>query len=389
MNKLVTICVPTYRRPSWLLHCLYSCLWQDYRPLEIDISDNSPTDDSELLVKSLTLPEGVAIRYWRNQPSIGSVESQKKLFAAARGRRLVWMNDDDVLLPEAVSSMAAGFARAPDVVAAHGFRQVINADGEVLPEATARCNAESERSPQDAGVHRDLLVSALLKQISPIGAMFLTDVVKTLGLRDRTQVGLAVDTDFAIRLAQSYRGSAYVLLDRMTIQSRRASSTLSYTASDVIWRLYDMVASMKGLSAAEELARERFLRWDGPLAVREFALAHRRRQALRVLLSRTYPHDRGVARTAYAAALIAMPELAFGVRRWMRNGADLGNQTSASRQQTHSGMGGRIFVSFRRLARTFRAAQGLSETVPGIGDAIAAPVDVGAGVPGSRVSRPS
>lgn len=37
MDSLVTISVPTYRRPSLLLHALHSCFLQDYRPIEVDV----------------------------------------------------------------------------------------------------------------------------------------------------------------------------------------------------------------------------------------------------------------------------------------------------------------------------------------------------------------
>lgn len=97
MSDLITVCIPTYRRPTMLLHCLHSCIGQDYRPLEIDVSDNSSSNDTQILVESVPRPPGVSVRYWRNEPPTDSVENQKKLFAAARGYRLVMMNDDDVL----------------------------------------------------------------------------------------------------------------------------------------------------------------------------------------------------------------------------------------------------------------------------------------------------
>src|SRR4051812_26501670 len=46
VSDLITICIPTYRRPSLLLSCLQTCFMQDYRPLEIDIGDNSPNDQT-------------------------------------------------------------------------------------------------------------------------------------------------------------------------------------------------------------------------------------------------------------------------------------------------------------------------------------------------------
>jgi GT2 family glycosyltransferase len=210
VGDLITISIPTYRRPTFLLHCLHSCLAQDYRPLEIDISDNSPTDETGAWVKSVPLPEGVTLRYWRNSPSIDPVENHRKLFDAARGRRLVWMNDDDVLLPGAVSAMSHGFSLAPDVIVAYGVEQIINTEGEVLQELTERYNIEYRRIRSETGLRRDLLVCAFWQQISHVGFLVLTEIARRVGIRDRSEVGLAVDADFAIRLAQTAKGAAHM-----------------------------------------------------------------------------------------------------------------------------------------------------------------------------------
>jgi hypothetical protein len=293
---------------------------QDYRPLEIDVSDNSSSYDTEDLIQSLVIPEGITLRYWRNSPSLGPIENHKKLFAAARGSRIIWMNDDDVLLPGAVRAMADAFLLAPDVIVSYGIEHIINLSGENCPEITSRWNAEYYQFPEYSGLRRDLLVRAFWQQIPHVGFMVLTDAARKVGIRDRSEVGLAVDADFAIRLGQMFHGSAYVFLDRVTVQSRLAASTLSRTSQDVCWQLYDIVSSMEGLSPEEASARDRLLRRIGPLALREHALAHRRRAALRILASRTYRERTGLLMMLYSISLILLPKSAFAVRRLFRNG---------------------------------------------------------------------
>ena len=306
-----------------LMHCLQSCLTQDYRPLEIDVSDNSPNDDTRALVESLTLlPEGVSLRYWRNCPSVGPVENQKKLLAAARGRRFVWMNDDDVIPAGAVGAMAASFGWASDVIVSYGIEQVINTAGEVLLDVSARWNAEHQQLPECTGLRRDLLVCAFWKQMPHVGFLVLTEAARKVGIRDRSEVGLASDTDFAIRLGQTYKGSAHAFINRVTIQTRLAPTTLSRTSQDVCWKLYDIVTAMNGLSPEEARARDRLLGRFGPLALREHSLAYRRRAALRIMLSNPYREGRGSIRMLYSAGLIAMPKLAFAMRGQVRSSLD-------------------------------------------------------------------
>jgi hypothetical protein len=308
-------------------------LIQDYRPLEIDISDNSLTDDTRDLINTITPPEGIAIRYWRNEPTIGPVENQKKLFASARGRRFVWMNDDDVLLPGAVTALSDAFSLAPDVIVSYGLEQIINPDGEVMVERTMRWSAEYGRVSENTGLHRDLLVSALSQQFSHVGFLVLTETARKVGIRDRSEVGLAVDADFAIRLAQTYKGSAYVFLDRTTVQSRVGPSTLGQTSVDVAWKFYDFVAGMNDLSSEEVRARDHLLRRIGPLAVREHALEHGRLAALRILLSAPYPCKTGWLMMAYVLGLVAMPRLTYTVQHMVQNQLSKGGRLSTAIQR--------------------------------------------------------
>lgn len=325
LGDLITICIPTYRRPTFVLHCLHSCLAQDYRPLEIDISDNSPTDETETWIQSVPLPEGVTLRYWRNSPSVDPVENHRKLFTAARGRRLVWMNDDDVLVPGAVTAMSDAFSLARDVIVAYGIEQIINTEGEVLQDLTRSFNLEYRRVSSEAGLRRDLLVCAFLQQISHVGFLVLTEIARNVGLRDRSEVGLAVDADFAIRLAKTVMGSAHVFLDRVTIQTRLGPSTLGQTSRDVAWKFYDLACRMNDLSQQEALARDRMLRRIQPLALREHSLSHGRLTALRIFLSRPYRSSGSLARWAYSLGLVLMPNLAYVARRrYLRPGIYFG-----------------------------------------------------------------
>jgi hypothetical protein len=294
---------------------MHSCLAQDYRPLEIDISDNSPTGETGEWVQTVPVPEGVSVRYWRNLPSTGPVESFRKLLDAARGRRLVFMNDDDVLLPGAVTAMSEAFELASDVIISYGGEQLINTDGEVLQETTVRRAIEYRRTSDQTGLRRHLLVCAFWRQIPHVGFMVLSEAARRVGFRHPSEVGLAVDTDFAIRLALAYRRNAHVFIDRFTSQSRIGPSTLGRTSCDVAWKLYDSIRGMDNLSREEALALDRLLRSLQPLALHECSLAHGRLAALRLFLSRPYRSSGDLARWAYTLGLVVTPNLAYWIRQ--------------------------------------------------------------------------
>ncbi len=322
MTDLITICLPTYRRPTLLSQCLHSCLAQDYRPLEIDIADSSPNEDTRRLVEAITPPEGVQLRYRHLPPSTEPQAKVNALFAEARGRRLLIIHDDDCFLPGAISALDAAFTSAPDVVLAYGREQVINEAGEFLPDATLAWEAEAWRTPDQVGIRRDLLVCGLARQV-PVNAFLIeSEVMRRMGFRSRAEVGVAEDTDFGIRLAQAYRGSgAFAFIERQTTQRRFAQSSLAWTALDTCWQVYDELAAMEGLSPEEERARDFTLRRLARGALRENALGGRRRAAVRVFLSRHYPRgEEGAARTLYSLGLLALPRATSVLRRLARVG---------------------------------------------------------------------
>ncbi len=316
MDDLVTISIPTYRRPSLLLSCLQTCFMQDYRPLEIDIGDNSPDDQTGRLVAAITPPPGITLRYWRNDPPLDFIGNVQKLFAAARGRRLLLLHDDDALLPGAVSALDAAFRAAPDVVAAYGTPEVVDERGERIPEETSRDNLNAGRTPEQAGLRRDLLTCAFWRQLPVNGFLISTEAARRVGYRDRAEVGLAVDTDFGIRLAQAYRGSgAFAFIHQATSQYRLAPTSQRFNEPDTCWKFYDQVARLEGLTPEEERARDLMLAQIARAAVIENALGRRRRAALRIFRSRHYPRPEGWARTLYVLGLMAMPRTFRAARR--------------------------------------------------------------------------
>ncbi|MEM1303844.1 MAG: glycosyltransferase, partial [Planctomycetota bacterium] len=49
-TPLISVCIPTYRRPDLLREAVESVVRQEYRPLEIIVGDDSPTPAAENVV---------------------------------------------------------------------------------------------------------------------------------------------------------------------------------------------------------------------------------------------------------------------------------------------------------------------------------------------------
>ena len=132
MEPLVTIGIPTYNRgDDRLQRVLDAACKQNWGNLEILVSDNASTDDTESLMQAVSDPR---VRYIRQKKNIGANANFNFLFQEAKGDWFLLFHDDDLIDPDFVSFCLSvvspghrlGFIRT-------GVRS-INVDGEILKE---------------------------------------------------------------------------------------------------------------------------------------------------------------------------------------------------------------------------------------------------------------
>ena len=66
-DSLVSTIIPVYNRPKMLREAAASVLAQTYRPIEIIISDDGSTDDTQSVAQELVQAHPEEIRYVRNE----------------------------------------------------------------------------------------------------------------------------------------------------------------------------------------------------------------------------------------------------------------------------------------------------------------------------------
>jgi glycosyltransferase involved in cell wall biosynthesis len=131
---LVTIAIPTYNRAeSYFPVALRSALSQTYSNLDIIVSDNCSSDDTQGLVGAIKDPR---IRYFRHDPGIGQRNNYNFCFEQAKGSYVLLLHDDDVIDCDFVSScMQASGGSAGVGIIRTGIR-TINADGGIIDQVT-------------------------------------------------------------------------------------------------------------------------------------------------------------------------------------------------------------------------------------------------------------
>lgn len=100
-NPQVSIAVPTYNRAHLLGRALENFTEQEYPALEIVISDDCSSDDTESLVHDWQASHG-NILYTRNERNLGPCHNTARAVAEAHGDYVLVCSDDDLLDRDAV-----------------------------------------------------------------------------------------------------------------------------------------------------------------------------------------------------------------------------------------------------------------------------------------------
>jgi glycosyltransferase involved in cell wall biosynthesis len=141
----VSIGIPTYNRVRGLRRAIESAIAQDYEDLEIFISDNASTDDTESVCRAYVASDP-RIRYVRQPANRGATANFQLALEGARGDFFMWLADDD-WLDRSYVSRCSGILRAdPECGLASGADRYYENDKEVFSGTQVNL---SERSGSD------------------------------------------------------------------------------------------------------------------------------------------------------------------------------------------------------------------------------------------------
>jgi glycosyltransferase involved in cell wall biosynthesis len=185
---LVSIVVPSFNQGRYIGETLESIFAQDYRPLEVLVSDGGSTDETKKVLERLADRSELV---WWSAPDGGVCDAVNQALARARGDVIAIQSSDDVYLPGAVSTAVAFLQARPDVVLAFG-------DVEYMDERSR---------PTGRTFLRDFDISDYLARrlyIPQPAAFFRAEACRAAG-GWRDEVSYAADADFWLRLSKAGR----------------------------------------------------------------------------------------------------------------------------------------------------------------------------------------
>ncbi len=112
----LSICIPTYNRSKHLVNCLesiFSIQSEKKILLEICVSDNGSSDDTEAVVRKMQ--EKMHVKYSRNPVNLGIPQNFLNVVNMASGEFAWLIGDDDLLLPQTLDKLLNLFDKNPEV----------------------------------------------------------------------------------------------------------------------------------------------------------------------------------------------------------------------------------------------------------------------------------
>jgi glycosyltransferase involved in cell wall biosynthesis len=196
MSQLVSIGLPVYNAGDRVTEAVRSVLDQTYPDLELVISDNGSTDDTEDVCRALA-KEDDRIRYHRQPENVGLLNNFTYVIQHATGTYFRWIGDDDRVHPEMASRCAEVFDADPRLVLVSMGISYTALDGTVSTGGYYDGTALGSDDPADRFVEMMRLLNAGHLAIDPLYAMMRRDVVAAIPRRNM----LHEDEIFAGKLA--------------------------------------------------------------------------------------------------------------------------------------------------------------------------------------------
>ena len=143
-QSLISVVTPTHDRATLLPRAIASVQAQTHAHWEMIIVDDHSTDETPNVLASLEDPR---IRSFSARAR-GSIPARNQALAVATGEIIVYLDDDNLMLPSWLAAVAWAFATHPGYDVVYGAR-VLERERDTLPELPAPWKSFAHCTPHD------------------------------------------------------------------------------------------------------------------------------------------------------------------------------------------------------------------------------------------------
>lgn len=126
-EPLVSVCIPTYNRAKKLERAVYALVGGSYKNLEIIISDNASSDETQSVCSALSTSDS-RVKYFRHAENQGPTKNFEFARDQAAGKYFLWHGDDDYLDHDYIRTCVDELEREPSLMLASGLAAYHNGD---------------------------------------------------------------------------------------------------------------------------------------------------------------------------------------------------------------------------------------------------------------------
>jgi len=170
---MISICIPTYKRPQQLQALLHTLLTEVVRPepIEIVICDNDAERSAQIVVDAVSRTADVAVRYF-SEPVQNISLARNRTVAEARGEWIAFIDDDE--LP--TNGWLVALKKTAENFAAHGIM------GPVIPRLPKEASRWAVETMKDNRLDSDMCEGKLLSlsEVATGNALIRTSVLKNV-----------------------------------------------------------------------------------------------------------------------------------------------------------------------------------------------------------------
>jgi len=191
----VSINIPTYNQPEYLVKAIESVLSQGYENIEVNVGDDSDNKDSEDIVKERFRNE---VNYYHHNPSLGRVGNYRFLLNKSSGEWALNLDGDDFLIDDTfVEKAVKALSSEPNAVML-GAKYWKYVNGEMIKAGMSGVDIEESKLLVLDGFP-DWFEHFGRYETGHLTTLYKADVAKKIGFYEKDII--TADSESVLRLA--------------------------------------------------------------------------------------------------------------------------------------------------------------------------------------------
>jgi glycosyltransferase involved in cell wall biosynthesis len=194
-DSLITMIIPTYRRPKLLKRAISSALNQTYPHIQVQIYDNASGDETEQIVRNF-IEKDSRVKYHCHPENIGMLGNYRYGLSEVKTPYFSFLSDDDVLLPWFYEEALHGFQQFPECAFSAASTIIMSEEGKIIRVPLDLWGKEGYLEPPEG------LFEMISKYPVPTCILFHRKYINKISIDMDNP--LAWDCDFLIQIAAQY-----------------------------------------------------------------------------------------------------------------------------------------------------------------------------------------